>query len=398
MTFFVEKKLALGSIRFGAGRRRSAEAIDQNRELSTGPKGDFVRHRNEGFYFGGHDRFDTPTLPPTQSIRSTPFWTSLSRHKPLVAVAAVGALLVLLGLLVMVNKGRQGVAEIILGLVVIAVPVAITAQERKKVADEEERARAEREEAENRKRQMLAGYTAALDRVRNDQGDDALQQLVNEHPDLPYNLWSPSARRIVLLIGFEELAKAGVARSNEVARIMDRVSRAAGLTPEHETDAKISLYDAIVWHLLADDRLGAVQEEELTELRKGLNIWDRDVPETTHKATAEFDRLRGVTTANAPRVQCTAQLGFKEYCIHQSQSDQGVLHVTNKQLIFEGKKRHAHAIPSLSEVNVYFDDNVVAVRDAAAKKELRFHVEDPIYTAAMIDLAATIDERPKGFA
>ena len=67
MTFFVEKKLALGSIRFGAGRRRSAEAIDQNRELSTGPKGDFVRHRNEGFYFGGHDRFYTPTLPPMMS-------------------------------------------------------------------------------------------------------------------------------------------------------------------------------------------------------------------------------------------------------------------------------------------------------------------------------------------
>lgn len=398
MTYFVEKKLALGSIRFGSGRRRPAESIDQSPELSTGAHGDFIRRRNEGFYFGGHDRFDAPTLPTAPSIRNTPFWTSLSRHKPLVGAAAFGAFIVLLGLLVLANKGRQGWVEIILGLAIIAVPVVITAQERKSVAAEEERARAERDEVENRKREMLAGYTAALERVQTDRSDDALQRLVDEHPDLPYNIWSPSARRIVLLIGFEELANVGVKRANEVAQVMDRVCRAAGLTPEHETDAKISLYDGIVWHLLADDRLGAVQEEQLSALRKGLGIWDRDIPETTQKAIAEFDRLRGVTTTNAPRVQCTTQLGFKEYCIHQSQSDQGLLHVTNKQLIVEGKKRRAHSIPSLSDVNVYFDTNTVTLRDAATKHEVRVRVEDPIYTAAMIDLAATIDERPKGFA
>lgn len=398
MTYFVEKRLFLGSIRFGAGRRHAIDTIDGNKELSTGAHGEFIRRRNEGFYFGGHDRFDAPTLPPSASVRNTPFWTSLSRHRGLVGLAIAGAILVLLGFLVMANKGAQGLIEVIFGLAIIAIPVFITAQERKKLIDQEEHARAEREAAENRKREMLSGYTAALERVQNDRGEEPLQQLVNEHPDLPYNLWSPSARRIVLLIGFDELGKRGVERANEVARIMDGVSRAAGLTPEHEYDAKMELYNAVLWHLLADDRLGVAQQEQLRLLREGLGVSEADLPEDTAKSIDQFERLRGVTTANLPRAQCSHQLGFKEYCIHQSQSDLGLLHITNKQLIVEGKKTQAHSMPSIADLNVVVDDNLVLLRDGATRKDLRFRVGDPLYTAAMIDLASSIDDRPRGFA
>ena len=398
MTFFVEKRLSLGSIRFGSGRRHTSEAIDENPELSTGPRGEFIRRRNEGFYFGGQDRFDKPVLPETPSIRSTPFWTSLTDNRGMLTIAIVGAVIGLLGFLVLANKGAEGWVEVILGLIIIAVPVALTAQARKKIAAEEQRAHAERNETENRRREMLAGYTGALDRVQNDRTEEALQKLVNEHPDLPYNVWAPSARRVALLIGFEELAKHGVAGSADVAKIMDRVSRSAGLTPEHETGAKADLYNAIVWHLLADDRLGPVQQEQLAALRKSLGIGERDIPEDTMKAIDQFDRLRGITTANLPRTECSGHMGFKEYCVHQSQSDQGALHITNKQLIVEGKKRHTHALSSLADVTVYVDDNMVSVRDSATKKQLRLVVEDAIYTAAMVDLASSIDERPKGFS
>lgn len=398
MTFFVEKKLHLGSIRFGVGRRRVADTIDQETQLSTGGNGEFIRRRNEGFYFGGHDRFNAPTLPEAQSIRSTPFWTSLSTHKGLVALAAVGGLLVLLGLGVVASKGAQGWVEVILGLIVAGIPVVLTAQERGKIVEQEERARAEREEAENRKKAMLAGYTAALERVEHDHSEEALQRLVDEHPDLPYNLWSPSARRIVLLIGFHELEQKGIAGSAEVARIMDRVSRAAGLTPEHATAVKVDLYDAIVWHLLADDRLGPTQQKELAALRQGLSVTESDLPEDTLRTMEQFERLRGVTSANVPRAQCTQQLGFKEYCIHQTQSDQGLLHVTSKQLIQDGKKRHAYSMPALADITVIADEDAVGMRDTSTRKELRYRVQDPIYTAAMIDLAGSIDERPKGFA
>jgi hypothetical protein len=55
-------------------------------------------------------------------------------------------------------------------------------------------------------------------------------------------------------------------------------------------------------------------------------------------------------------------------------------------------------MPALSEITVLVDESVVSVRDANEKKPLRLRVEEPIYTAAMIDLASSIDERPRGFA
>jgi len=74
MTFYVEKKLALGSISFGV-TPATDQAIDDDPALSTGPGGEFVRHRSGGFFFGGHDAFANPTLPPARSI-------SRSRRRP----------------------------------------------------------------------------------------------------------------------------------------------------------------------------------------------------------------------------------------------------------------------------------------------------------------------------
>src|SRR3954449_11857148 len=98
MTYFVEKKLALGPIRFSVGRRRTADTIDNDPQLSTGASGEFVRRRKEGFYFGGHDRFDAPVLPELPSIRSTPFWSSLSEKTTNVILVIVGVILMFLGL------------------------------------------------------------------------------------------------------------------------------------------------------------------------------------------------------------------------------------------------------------------------------------------------------------
>ena len=52
MTFYVEKKLALGSISFGVTPGESE--IDNDPELSTGATGEFVRRGSERFFFGGH--------------------------------------------------------------------------------------------------------------------------------------------------------------------------------------------------------------------------------------------------------------------------------------------------------------------------------------------------------
>ena len=396
MTYFVEKKLALGPIRFSVGRRRPADTIDDDPQLSTGTTGEFVRRRKEGFYFGGHDRAETPTLPELPSIRSTPFFSSLMERPAFLILLVLGALITLLGFAVLMTKGASGLFEVIFGVICMAIPVMYTAQQRKKIQDEEDRKRVEREAAEKRNREMLSSYTSALERVRTDRGDDALQKLVDEHPDLPYNVWSPGARRTVLQIGFEELSKRGVAGSKDVADVMDRVSRSAGLTPEHAQATKRDLYSALVWHLLADDRLGATQERELTTVRTNFGITDSDIADELH-AIDQLEKLRGITSNNLPREQCSTQLGFKEYCVHQTQSDQGLMHVTSKQLLIDAKKRQAHSLSALGEVTVFPDDRAIATRDLASKKPLRLLVENPLYTAAMIDLAASIDERPRSF-
>jgi hypothetical protein len=373
MTFFVEKRLALGPIRFGVSPRKKADAIDESRDLSTGAGGEFVRRRGEGFFFGGNDRFDAPTLPTAPSIRSTPFWTSLKRRRALLALAVLGIVFVLLGFAVIARKGPQGWVEVILGIAMIATPIVMTAQERKKIAEQEERERAEREAMEARNRQMLAAYVAALDRVQHERSDATFEQLEAEHQTLtlPRELWSPIARRTALLIGFDELAKRGVDRARDVAEIMSRASRAAGLSPDEENAVRLDLYRGVLWHLLADDRLGPIQQDLLLSLRKGLDIWDRDVPVET-KAAEEFNLLRGVATGNLPRRQCTTALSFKEYCIHETNSDVGMLHITNKNLVVDGKKRSDHPLPSLSDVTAHIDESSVSLRDPLEKMPIHF--------------------------
>ncbi len=397
MTFFVEKRLALGAVRFGVTPRREATAVDRDPQLSTGAGGEFVRHRGEGFFFGGRDRVDAPSLPSPASIRSTPFWTSLKQHGGLLALGVAGLIFVLLGVAVLARKGPAGWVEVILGLAMIAVPIVKTVQERKAILAREEREREEREATEKRNREMLAAYTAALDRLQRDRSDESIQQLESVRADLPYEIWSAAARHTILLIAFDEFAKRGVTRASEVAQLITRAGAAAGLTAEDQGKLKLDFYRTLVWHLLADDRLGTVQQEQLAAVRKGFGIADQDVPEET-KAIEEFRKLAGLSPKKLPRQQCTTQLAFQEYCVHQSPSGNGTLHVTSRRAVLEGKKKQDHTLGSLSEVTVMADESAIVFRAAAAKKPLKLKLVDPVFTAGMIDLASSIDERPKGFA
>ncbi len=397
MTFYVEKRLALGPISFGVSSRRDAESIDEHDALSTGASGEFLHRGGEGFFFGGHDRFARPALPSTPSVRTIPFSTSLKEARALLALIPLGFLFTLLGFAVIGRKGPQGWIEVILGLAMIATPIVLTANKRKQIREQEERERAEREATEKRNRELLAAYMAALERARDARNEEAFQQLEREREvlTLPYAIWGPTARRTTLLIGFDELARRGPAASKEVAQLMDRVSRAAGLSPEDQKGVKLDLYRTVVWHLIAADRLGESQSEQLQSIRKGFDIWDRDVPAES-KAFDEFQRLRALTTQTLPRAQCTTPLGFQEYCIFQTPTDQAMLHVTNKRMILEGKKLFDVPIGRVFDVVVNSNDGVITVK--TDKKLVRLRVEEPVYTAAILDLASQIDERPRGFA
>jgi hypothetical protein len=382
MTFFVRKRLALGPIRFGVAPRRLVDAIDDDPALSTGPGGEFVRRNrdSQGFFFGDTTRFDAPSLPVAKSVSSTPFWSSLRNewwHLPLIAV---GAVFVLLGIGVVARKGAQGWVEVILGLAMIATPIALTARERKALREKEERERAEREATEKRNRELLAAYTGALERVRRERSPAAFEALARERAalTLPDEIWVPAARRTALLVGFEDLSN------------VDGVARAAGLTDDDIAAIKADIYRTFLWHLLADDRVGDAQEARLSELAQTLG-YDAQEP-----AAEQFRRLRGVTAKNLPQIdQPPVPLRFQERAIHQSNG----LVITNKRLVVLGGRKPVEVpLPQLNDIDVDADDNALTIDNAVTKKPIVVHVDDPIYTAALLELAAGLNQRPRGFA
>ncbi|HET7436514.1 MAG TPA: hypothetical protein VFN10_17530, partial [Thermoanaerobaculia bacterium] len=233
-----------------------------------------------------------------------------------------------------------------------------------------------------------------------------------------YDIWAPLARSVVLQLGFESLAKLTPARAAEVADLMTRASESAGLSAGDELGVKLDLYRVIVWHLLADDRLGSAQADQLKAFRKGFDIWDRDVP-VEAKAVEEFQKLGGVTREHMPRAEAALPLGFHEYCIHAARgsllravkqkvdgkrvmklvpTEACSLYVTNKRIVVDAKKKIEIPLVKIDDVEVDVDQNVLLVRPARGIPQLELQLDDPILSAALIDLATNIDERPRGFA
>jgi hypothetical protein len=429
VTFYVSKSLALGPIRFGVAPRQEFDRVDDDPTLSTGALGEFLRKRTTGFYFADTKRIGAPQVPVTRSVNSTSLLSTLkpdgtARGWGFLAMMLFGCVLIFGGIAVLRNPEKinkaAGWVEIILGLAMIATPIVVNWKKRQAMLAQEEKERAEREERERRHREMLAAYTAALEAMRKDPSEANLALVARERAalDLPYDIWAPLARHSVLVIGFQALHRVGPARAREVHELMTHAASAAGLNAADETAVKLDLYRALVWHLLADDREGATQLEQLTRFRKGFDIWDRDVP-LESKAVEEFNRLRGITAKSLPRQQCPRKLGFHEYCIlstrgvmmkneresRKSKATRWVpretvsIYVTNKRVLFDaGRKSNVIELPKIDDVEVDMDSNVLTITTGGGVKPVTLQVDDPIYTAALIDIATSIDERPKGFA
>jgi hypothetical protein len=424
VAFYVQKSLAHGPIRFGVSPRRELDQIDSDAALSTGPEGEFVRKSAEVFFFAGSPTtIGSPQIPTETIISATPFWSSLRpdgtpRRWGFLALIVFGILFVLLGLSVVAKKGPQGWIEVILGAAMVATPIVLTAQERKTIREREESERAEREERERRHREMLASYTSALEKLRAQVTDETLRNAKRERDalDLPYEIWAPVARQTVLAIGFDALARMSPGRAKEVGDLMRRVAQAAGLTPEDEAAPRQELYRAVLWHFLADDRVGNAQRRQIEQLRNGLALNAEDVA-SEESAAGQFDRLRGITRTNLPRPQCPIPLGFREHCAFVASGQTLTVKrdkkkrtetlapahpctviVTSKRLIVDAKKRTEVPLTKIDDVEVDADANLLMIRTADVKHPIRVRVPEPFYAAALIDIASTIDERPREYA
>jgi hypothetical protein len=408
MSFYVEKKLATGPFRFIVARRRELTSIDDNPEMSTGASGEFVRHRDEMFYVADHRPIRKPELPQLRSIASTPFWSSLVDGTPkgwgFLAMMIIGVLFIFLGFSVLVSKGPQGWMPVILGIILIVIPIFLTANRRRVVHTAEERRRAERAERDKRDRELLGNYAGTLDQMRDDPSDETLDAVRREREklDLPYSIWGDAACSSVLQVGFGLLARVGPDRANEVAALMDRASRAAGLVDEDAIAAKHAIYATVLWHYLADDRLGTAQLRVVRAVQTGMGIAPDDVPVET-SSEAQFERLRGIDHRNVPRAETSLPLQLREYAIQSVSAALGGgtvatnVHLTNKRLIIEGAKRQEIAVPNIDDIEVDADASTISIRITNLKTPVILRVAEPVYFASMISLANTLDERPKSF-
>ena len=410
MTFYVRKSLAHGPIRFGVSPRHPVEEIDTEPSLSTGAAGEFLRRSTHGYFFADTRPIGALEMPKPSSLASTPFFSALkpedARGWGFLAMMIVGFLLVLLGFAVLLNKGPQGWIPVILGVALMSTPVGIIAAKRRVIRAQEEKDRAEREERERRNREAMGSYATALERVRTDPSEANLTSVAREREnlELSYKIWRPLAKRSLLHIGFDALSRLGLARTREAAQLMDRAGKAVGLDNPDTHDVKLDLYQTVVWHLLADDRLGPVQMAQLENLRGGFGVTDNDT-EDEQQAIGQFDRLRGIKRDSLPKQDCAIQLGFRENCIHVSAgevhekrgAEKATLYLTNKRVIIDGKRRREVTLARIDDVEVVVNANILTIQVARPDPHLRLTVEQPLYTAALIDIATTIDERPRSF-
>jgi hypothetical protein len=408
MSFTIQKSLGNSYFRFAVSRRRERQSIDPDLSLSTGSSGEFIRHRPEIFYAADLRQIHKPEVPTLRLVSGTSFWSTLmdgtARGWAMVGAMAFGALILLLGLANVANENRAGWVLVIFGLIIAAVPLVITAQKRRSIRQLEDRKRKEREERDKRNSELLGVYTNSLEQLREDPTDAALATVKreNEKLDLPYAVWADAAIGTVLYVGFSTLAKVGPERAAEVADLMDRSSDAAGLIAEDAIGVKHALYSTVLWHFLADDRLGEEQLKIVREIQKGFKIDPEDVPLDT-AAEGQFERLRGVDHRNAPRCgETTVSLGMNEYCMYTSQvrptENPQPFHVTSKRLILGSDKgRIELPVAKVDDILVDAERSRVTIRAAELKKPFDFHADEPIYLAAMVDLATRLDDRPKSF-
>jgi len=384
MTFFVSKQLPTGSIRFGVSPRRRLEEIDDRSEFSTSPDGQFARQRQEPLFFAGSRTTPGATQMPKTRKGNRYLDALLTLPKPHLGIMAAGLFFVLLGFAVVINKGSQGWIEVVLGLAMIITPAVLIAQQRRIAREKEERERIEREEREQRNREMLTSFSAALERMQAEPSDATIASVRREREqlELPYELWSALARHAVLMIGFHSL------RSPELTRLLSEASQAAGLTEDDAREVREGIVRTLLWHLFVDDRLGPQQSAALDELRGRLGVTTQD------PATSEFALLRGITRETVPRHDCELRLGFHEYCIHNT----GGLMLTNKRLLLPSQKPAEIALPKIDDLEVDADTNVLTIRADGLKKPLAMRLDDPIYTATLIDIALSLNEKPRSFS
>jgi hypothetical protein len=428
VSFYVSRHLASGPIRFGVTERVADPAIDDlgAEKLSTGPSGEFIRFRTAAPIFSspagsGAGVLETriSTLTPSESESVLPVWGWVS--------IGFGGLLVLLGVLVVANKGSAaGYVEMLVGAGLIALPYLMTAKGKRERRARRDKEGQERQESE-RKLQEIAG--AYIERVRklssaNDEAALASVSTARENRDIPYEHIQQPAREAALRVAFDAMARWDASiPGGGVKEAIDRAALAMGLSDADRRAVRLATFQKAWWHQLADDRLSPTFRGQLEELREALRIRPEDTEAET-RAAAECEQLAGISPRTLPKPECPFRLRPLEVCVHitgvrptaprrgmisllgrkpnfnepwKDLPEEQLVITTQRILMSEGKSFEID-IKKVWDVEAHLDVDVLEITVGGGKRKQHHYVRcnEPIVTGGLALLAQQAPFKPKG--
>lgn len=417
MSFFVRRSLGAGAIRFGVAER-VADPGEGSEGLSTGPEGEYLRHRGGGLFFTDNPRLIGETSPTAtlhrrnESALKIADWASM----------AWGAFLVFIGIMMLIRKGYwTGYVEILLGILFIALPFILSAKRRRDLRQRLQKERLEREAEEKRIREVAGAWIGRVEKLRT--ADDAalLGEIASTRAkDVPYSKLRLAARAAVQRVGFDALARG--LKPTEIAAAIDRAADATGLEADDRREVKRLIVLKAWWHLLADDRMTLARRQRLEDLASRLGLGDEDLA-VEQRSADQFVRLGGIAPATLPRVECPIRLRPLEHCIllgraritspkirKVRESDgtrraeevweprsEETLVLTNQRLLIGRGKGGEIDVKSVYDLEVDADRGIVTIVEGGSRRRVHhLATEEPIVLAGLIQMAQHAPLKPKG--
>jgi hypothetical protein len=404
VAFYVRKTLATGALRFGVQPGEQA-TVEPGAGFSTGPRGEFVRRSAAHLVFG--DERDSATAAAAKRMKDDEesAWAPLKRPLYL-ALFALGAILVLLGFLVVARKGPQGWIEVVLGAILIAIPFIVTAEQRRRERVRLEAERKERAEEEARLEAMTGELKEKLEQLRDDYRPAALATLRRERisRDVPYEVFMPVAKKVAVDIAFDSLARSGDDPAL-FASHFDSVVDAVGLRDEDAADVKAQVLERLFWHLAADGRITPQEEERFDRYARELGIDARQFS-TGIASVRQLRAASGLSPKAIPETTSPVELKFRELCHYvapgrllkkrqdEARGREIQLVVTSGRVVLAGAKQEV-PLASVYDLEADADRGTLSIATGEGKV-LHVSMAEPITAAAVIDAARQrAAERPR---
>ena len=407
--FYVRKTLPSGPVRFGVAQRRTEPLTDSR--LSTGPRGEYLRRGAQGLFYSEvpHEEMKDATGQADERHHGFNF-------APLaIARMVVGLTLIIFGLLVVIGRNDAiGYIELVIGASLIVVPPIRNWKRERQHREAMRLDREARAAEEARRREMVGSFAERLHslRERHDAPALAAVRAERESKDIPYEAIATLARRMVVDTGFEAVATTHDRGAEAVGREIDDVARAVGLSPDDLLAAKQEIYQRLLWHLLADDRLGDQQAATMLSMERSFGLTEAQTA-MDHATTRELRSLAILTANSLPSRTCTPNLRFQEVCHHESAGtllrpasrlqrskkwetiSPCTISITSKRIIITAKSTTSIPLGRVFDLEVDKDQDVLIIGSEGKKRHF-LRLTDPIITAGVIEAAAARPIKPQG--